>query len=512
MDTVLVLNFGGQYCHLIARRVRENGVYSQVVPSDISVSEIKSLQAEYNIRGMILSGGPASIYEKNAPRMDKRLLEIGVPILGICYGHQLLAQYAGGTVKKAVKREYGSSFAKVTKAKGILEGLSKTEKIWMSHGDIVLALPRSFEVLASTENCPVASFANASKKVYGVQWHPEVMHTEHGNVILRNFIFNICRSRRTWKPSGLVQEYVSGIRREVGKGRAIIALSGGVDSSTAAVLASRAIGRRLTAVFVDNGLMRKNEAKEIGAMAKKLGVNLISVNAANRFVRNLEGVADPEEKRRIIGREFIGVFEEVARRVKADYLLQGTIYPDRIESGSAKNASVIKTHHNVGGLPSSIRFKGLIEPLKDLYKDEVREVAVKLGVPSSMVHRQPFPGPGLAVRIMGSVSEDKLRIMREVDAIVREEFEYKKANAGLWQYFAVLTDTKSTGVKGDERAYGYVVAIRCVESRDAMTARFARVPYDTLEKISSRITNEVPEVSRVVYDISNKPPSTIEWE
>lgn len=512
MNTVLVLNFGGQYCHLIARRVRENGVYSQVVPCDISPSEMGRLGKRFEIKGMILSGGPASIYEKNAPRMDKRLMKTGVPILGICYGHQLLANYAGGVVKKSAKREYGASLANVTKARGILKGLSKSEKIWMSHGDTVFSLPRGFETLASTENCPVASFANMGKGIYGVQWHPEVMHTEHGNVILRNFIFDICGARRNWKPSGLIQEYANNIRSEVGKGRAIMAMSGGVDSSTAAVLASRAIGKRLTAVFVDNGLMRKNEAGEIGRMAKKLGINLISINAAERFIKNLEGIADPEEKRRIIGREFIRVFEEVAKRVKADYLLQGTIYPDRIESGSSKNASVIKTHHNVGGLPSSISFKGLIEPLKDLYKDEVREVAIKLGVPSSMVHRQPFPGPGLAVRIMGAVTREKLRLIREVDAIVREELDEKRAELELWQYFAVLTDTKSTGVKGDERAYGYVAAIRCVGSRDAMTARFAKIPYDVLEKVSSRITNEVPEISRVVYDISNKPPSTIEWE
>lgn len=512
-DTILVFDFGGQYCHLIARRIRDRKVYSEIVPSDISLGEFKELILKFNVKGIILSGGPSSIYEKGAPRMDEKIINYGMPVMGICYGHQLLAHDLGGNVVKAEKKEFGASYAFIEKPVGILEGLGKKEEIWMSHGDTVLKLPEDFENLAYTENCPIASFKHKAKPIFGIQWHPEVLHTKNGDKILDNFIFKICKCEPNWDAERTVTKYVDEIKDAIGKDNAMIALSGGVDSSTAAALASKALGKRLTAVFVDTGLMRENEPAQIKEMAEKLGINLLQIDAGRDFLSKLNGVTDPEEKRKIVGREFIRVFEDVAKDINASYLIQGTIYPDRIESGHSKNSKVIKTHHNVGGLPEKVKFKGIVEPLKDLYKDEVRRLAVKLGMPSFMAYRQPFPGPGLAIRVMGEITEEKLRVLRKAESIVSEEIANSRGlSESLWQYFAVLTDTKSTGVKGDERAYGYVVAIRSVESREAMTANFSRLPYDVLEAISTRITSEIPEAVRVVYDITNKPPSTIEWE
>lgn len=512
MDTVLVLNFGGQYCHLIARRIRESGVYSEIVPHDFSEDELKGLSKNLNVKGIVLSGGPLSIYQKGAPQMDKRIIGSGLPILGICYGHQLLAHYLNGKVVRAKKEEYGSSQVLIDKAAGVLNGLSKRERTWMSHGDEVVALPKSLESLAHTASCPVAAFMDKRQRLFGVQWHPEVMHTKNGKGLLDNFVFSICKSVPTWKAERSAARYVKEIKDRVRGGTAILAMSGGIDSSTAAVLSSKALGKRCVAVFVDTGLMRSNEPEQIMRMAKRLGINLLQIDARKAFTGKLKGVTNPEEKRRIIGREFIRIFESAAKGINAAYLIQGTIYPDRIESGSLSGSSTIKTHHNVGGLPTSIDFKDVIEPLRDLYKDEVRQLAFELGIPKEIVCRQPFPGPGLAVRIIGSVSPEKIKMLRTADAIVTEEIEKAGYARRLWQYFAVLTDTKSTGVKGDSRAYGRVISIRTVESVDAMTANFARLPYSILEGISTRITSEIPGVVRVVYDVTHKPPSTIEWE
>jgi GMP synthase (glutamine-hydrolysing) len=444
--------------------------------------------------------------------MDKDILQSKIPILGICYGHQLIAHYMGGTVKSAEKREFGLTSATIDNAGQIFANLGKTEQVWMSHGDVVTGLPSSFEVLAHTDNCPIAAFRHKENPIYGLQWHPEVVHTKDGDEMLKNFIFKICKCKPDWSLGDLAAKYTKEIKETVGKEKAIVALSGGVDSSTAATLAASAIGSNLIAVFVNHGFMRKSEPEQIRGLAKKIGMNLIEIDARERFLKVLAGVADPEEKRKLIGKEFINVFEEVARNSGVKYLVQGTIYPDRIESGKSKNSKVIKSHHNVGGLPERMEFKGLVEPLRDLYKDEVKRLATQLNLPREIVDRQPFPGPGLAVRIMGSVNAAKLDIARGADAIVTEEIEKTGLKDGLWQYFAVLTDTKSTGVKGDARDYGYVIAVRAIESKDAMSATFSKVPYSVLEKISTRITNEIPEVVRVVYDITNKPPATIEWE
>ncbi len=511
-DAILVFNFGGQYCHLIARRIRESGVYSHILDPQTSPEELERLAGDMNIKGIVLSGGPSSIYEKGAPKIDRRILDLGIPVLGICYGHQLIAGYLGGKVGRARKKEYGSSLGFITGKKGVLKGLFGKETVWMSHGDTVMRMPGAVEVLAHTDNCPVAAFRHRTRPIFGIQWHAEVAHTKSGKSIIDNFVFGICKAKRTWKVQQSVPAYVRSVEESADGGRAIIALSGGVDSSTAAVIASRALGKRLTAVFVDTGMMREGEAEQINEMARQLKVNLRTVYAGRTFIGALKGIKDPEQKRKIIGREFIRVFEKVALETGAQYLIQGTIYPDRIESGQAKGSSVIKTHHNVGGIPSDIKFKGVIEPLRDLYKDEVRKLSLKLGVPGEIVYRQPFPGPGLAVRIVGEVTDESLRIIRKAEEILSEEIGRSAVRKSLWQYFAVLTDTKSTGVKGDSRAYGSVIAIRAVESAEAMTANFARLPYELLEKVSTRITGEIPEVVRVVYDVTNKPPSTIEWE
>jgi GMP synthase (glutamine-hydrolysing) len=511
-DTILVLDFGGQYCHLIGRRIREHGVFSEIVPHDITPEEIKALNEKFNLKGLILSGGPASVYEKNAPQINPQILTLGLPVLGLCYGHQLIAQIVKGKVSPAACREYGIAEVNVDRAVGVLKGLGARETVWMSHGDTVAALPAEFEVLAHTDSCPVAAYRSKIQPIYGLQWHPEVVHTKNGSLMLRNFIFEVCKCEANWKVEDVIQKMVNEIKTDVGNATAIIGLSGGIDSSVATALAAQALGDKLTAVFVDHGLMRQGEPEQIRDTFKNFKINFVMVDAQKRFLEKLRGVSEPEKKRKVIGEEFIRVFEDEAKKSGAQFLLQGTIYPDRIESGFRKNSDVIKSHHNVAGLPSKMDFKKIVEPLRDLYKDEVRKVAVMLNLPRELVNRQPFPGPGLAVRIIGELTEEKVGITKKADAIVREEIEKNCVAENLWQYFAVLTDTKATGVKGDCRAYGYVVAVRAAESREAMTANFAQLPYPVLERISTRITNEIPQVTRVVYDITHKPPATIEWE
>jgi len=511
-DTILVLDFGGQYCHLIGRRIREHGVYSEIVPHDIKADEIQALNKKFNVKGLILSGGPSSVYETNAPRLDPQVLEVNVPILGLCYGLQLIAQITKGKVEPATCKEYGIAQVEIDKTVGVLEGLGKKEKVWMSHGDTVFAPPPGFEVLAHTQSCPVAAFKHKEKPIYGLQWHPEVIHTENGRLMLRNFIFEVCKCEANWQMGDIIEKMVQEIKAEAAEEKAIIGLSGGIDSSVATALAARALKDKLTAVFVDHGFMREGEPEAIEETFSKFPINFVRANAQERFMKKLESVTDPEKKRKIIGEEFIRVFEEEAVKTGAEYLLQGTIYPDRIESGFRKHSDKIKSHHNVAGLPDKIKFRKILEPLRDLYKDEVRKVAKMLGLPQAIVNRQPFPGPGLAVRIIGELNEEKVEIEKKADKIVTDEIENNGLAENLWQYFAVLTDTKATGVKGDSRAYGYVVAVRVVESREAMTASFSQIPYTVLEKISTRIANEIPEVTRVVYDITHKPPATIEWE
>ena len=511
-DTILVLDFGGQYCHLIGRRIRENGVYSEIVPNDISPEEVMALNQKFNVKGLIFSGGPSSVYELNAPKLHPRILEVNLPILGLCYGHQLLAQLTGSKVEPAACKEYGIAQVSIDKPVGVLEGLSEKEQVWMSHGDTVFAPPPEFEALAHTENCPVAAFRHKTKPIYGLQWHPEVIHTENGMRMLQNFIFQVCKCQANWQMEDLIGKMVKELQTETGGSRAIIGLSGGIDSSVATALAAQALGDKLTAVFVDHGFMREGEPEQIREAFQKYPIKFIVANAQERFMQKLKGVVEPETKRKVIGEEFIRVFEEIANESGAEYLIQGTIYPDRIESGFRKNSDKIKSHHNVAGLPEKIKFKKILEPLRDLYKDEVRKIARMLNLPKEIVNRQPFPGPGLAVRIIGELTEEKVTIGKKADKIVREEIERNGLAENLWQYFAVVTDTKATGVKGDARAYGYVVAVRAMESREAMTASFAKIPYPVLEKISTRITNEIPQVTRVVYDVTHKPPATIEWE
>ncbi len=470
------------------------------------------LNQKFNVKGLILSGGPSSVYEPNAPRLHSRILEVNLPILGLCYGHQLLAQITNGKVEPATCKEYGIAQVTIDKPVNILEGLSDKEKVWMSHGDTIMAPPPEFEALAHTDNCPVAAFRHKTKPIYGLQWHPEVIHTEKGMRMLQNFIFQICKAQANWQMEDLIEKMVKELRTETGGARAIIGLSGGIDSSVATAIAAQALGDKLTAVFVDHGLMRDGEPEAIRGTFQKYPINFIVANAQERFMKKLKGITEPETKRKVIGEEFIRVFEEIANESGAEYLIQGTIYPDRIESGFRKNSDKIKSHHNVAGLPEKIKFKKILEPLRDLYKDEVRKVARMVELPRGIVNRQPFPGPGLAVRIIGELTEEKIKIAKLADRIVREEVEQTEFAENLWQYFAVVTDTKATGVKGDARAYGYVVAVRAMESREAMTASFAKIPYPILEKISTRITNEIPQVVRVVYDITHKPPATIEWE
>ena len=511
-DTILVLDFGGQYCNLIARRVREHRVYSEIVPCNITSQEIKELNKTLNVKGLILSGGPWSVYEKDAPKLDQNILDLGIPILGLCYGHQIIAYLSNGKVKQGNKKEYGIAYVTIEKPIGVLKNLNQKEKVWMSHGDSVYELPENYEMLAFTESCSIAAYHHKMKPIFGLQWHPEVVHTENGMKMLHNFIFDVCNCKPNWKPKSVIDKAIKEIKEIVGEGTAIIGLSGGIDSSVATFIAAKALKERLLAIYVDHGFMRFNETEYVGDTFRKLGVNIVLIRAHDRFMRRLNGVIDPEEKRKIIGEEFIRVFEEAAKKISADYLIQGTIYPDRIESGFRKHSDTIKTHHNVGGLPEKIEFKAIIEPLRDLYKDEVREVAKILGLPGELIKRQPFPGPGLAVRIIGELTKEKTELLKKADKIVTDEIEKTDLVYRLWQYFAVLTATKSTGVKGDSRAYGYTIAIRIVESKEAMTAGFARISYDILETISTRITNELPQVTRVVYDVTHKPPATIEWE
>lgn len=508
-ELILILDFGGQYNQLIARRVRECNVYSEVVPYDITIEKIK----EKNPKGIIFTGGPASVYGNDSPKCSKEIFELGIPILGICYGMQLMTYILGGNVAKAEKREYGTIEVNIENTSSLFQGFSSKNQFLMSHTDYVEKLPKGFKNIAYTDTCPNAAMENTEKNFYGIQFHPEVNNSINGTQSIKNFLYNICKCTGDWTMSSFVEESIKKLKEKIGDKKALCALSGGVDSSVAAVLLSKAIGKNLTCIFVDHGLLRKNEGDEVEKIfTEQYDLDFIRVNAKDRFLEKLSGITDPEKKRKIIGEEFIRVFEAEAKKLgTVDFLVQGTIYPDVIESGLGKSA-VIKSHHNVGGLPDYVDFKEIIEPLRNLFKDEVRKTGLELGIPENLVYRQPFPGPGLAIRIIGDITENKLEILKNADSIFREEI----ANAGLHkninQYFAVLTNLKSVGVMGDERTYDYTVALRAVETTDFMTGSWSKVPYDVLEKVSSRIVNEVNHVNRVVYDITSKPPATIEWE
>jgi GMP synthase (glutamine-hydrolysing) len=512
MKTIVILDFGSQYSRLIARRVRESNTYCEIIPHDAG----NDILSEQDVIGVILSGGPNSVYEDGAPMAPTWVFDAGVPILGICYGMQLLAHQLGGKVEPGTEREYGHAVVHKDGLDNILfQGLDTEIPVWMSHGDRIEELPPGFRSMAYTENSPLAVMGNEEGTYFGIQFHPEVAHTPQGVEILHNFVFGVCKAPGDWTPTNFVSDAIERIKERVGDGKVICALSGGVDSTVAAALIHRAIGDRLTCIFVDNGLMRKGEADRVqNVFASQLGVNLIFVDGTERFLSALKGVTDPEVKRKSIGREFIKIFEEVANDIgEVDYLAQGTLYPDVIESTSADSTAShkIKTHHNVGGLPEHMNLT-LVEPLRYMFKDEVRQAGAELGLTPQSVNRQPFPGPGLAIRIMGEVTYEKLEILRDVDWIVIDEIKNDGLYDKLWQSFAVLTDTRTVGVMGDQRTYQYVVAIRAVTSDDAMTADWARLPYDTLARISNRIVNEVDDVNRVVLDITSKPPGTIEWE
>jgi GMP synthase (glutamine-hydrolysing) len=513
-QSIVVLDFGAQYSQLIARRIREQKVFSVVLPCTSSLDEIRS----YSPVGIVLSGGPSSVYDEDAPAADDRVFALGLPVLGICYGLQLMAHRLGGKVRAAEKREYGHAVVQVLNGSRLFQELPAEMSVWMSHGDEALELPPGFKLVARTQNAAVAAIEDPKRNLYAVQFHPEVHHTRQGTEILKNFIFGICHARPEWTNRHFIDETVASIRRTVGDGRAICALSGGVDSSVAATLVHRAIGDRLTCVFVNNGVLRKNEFEKVQQnLRDKLGLNLVAVDATNHFLAGLKGVTDPERKRKIIGNEFIAVFDQEAHRIEqqqghVEWLVQGTLYPDVIESRSVRGPSqTIKSHHNVGGLPADMKLK-LIEPLKDLFKDEVRRIGRDLGMPEEILQRQPFPGPGLAVRILGEVTPERLDLLREADDIVVGEIKRAGLYTKIWQSFAVLLPVMSVGVMGDARTYAYTCAIRAVHSEDGMTADVVELPWEVLKRISTRIVNEVKGINRVVYDTTSKPPGTIEWE
>jgi GMP synthase (glutamine-hydrolysing) len=510
VDEVVVLDYGGQYSQLIARRVRECGVFSELLPHHVGAEEV----ARRKPKGLILSGGPASVYAEGAPKLDPQLLELGIPVLGICYGMQLLALKLGGRVEGAEVGEFGRSQLTVNDPGRLLAGLPSEQSCWMSHRDTVFAAPPGFRALASSTESPVAAFESEERAVYGIQFHPEVVHTPYGQDVLKRFLGDVCGCEMTWSAASIVEEQIARIREQVGGGKVICGLSGGVDSSVAALLVHRAIGDQLTCVFVDHGLMRKNEGEQvISAFRDTFHVPLVAVDAERRFLDKLAGVTEPERKRKIIGAEFIRVFEEEAGKIgDARYLVQGTLYSDVIESGGGTGAATIKSHHNVGGLPDDLEFE-LVEPLRALFKDEVRAVGAELGLPERLVWRQPFPGPGLAIRVVGGeATKERLDVLRDADFILQDEIRKAGLYRELWQSFCVLPDIRTVGVQGDERTYGYVVVIRAVTSDDAMTADWARLPYDLLEQIAARMIGELREVNRVVLDITSKPPGTIEWE
>ncbi len=507
-EMILVLDFGSQYNQLITRRIREFGVYSELHSHKLTVEQIKAM----NPKGIILSGGPHSVYDENSFRPDERIFDLGIPVLGICYGMQLMALHYNGKVDKSKNREYGKATISLQNNPTLFTETPDNQTVWMSHGDKVVEAPAEFTVDATSSSTPVAAFSNQEKNMYGVQFHPEVRHSEYGNQLLRNFVFDVCHATGDWTIENFIEQEIDVIREKVGDRNVLCALSGGVDSSVVAALIHKAIGNQLTCIFVDHGLLRKNEADDVmKVFGEDFDMNIIKVDASERFLGKLKGVDDPEKKRKIIGNEFIYVFDDEAAKLKdIDFLAQGTLYTDIIESGT-ETAQTIKSHHNVGGLPEDMQFE-LIEPLNTLFKDEVRELGTQLGLPDRIVWRQPFPGPGLAIRVLGEVTEEKLEIVRESDAILREEI----ANAGLerdiWQYFTVLPNIRSVGVMGDTRTYDYTIGIRAVTSIDGMTSDWARIPFDVLEKVSTRIVNEVAHINRVVYDITSKPPATIEWE
>jgi GMP synthase (glutamine-hydrolysing) len=510
-DRILILDFGGQTTQLIARRIREQQVYCEIQPPSLGVAAAR----EFRPAGIILSGGPASVLAADAPTVDPALFSLGVPVLGICYGEQLMAKLLGGLVEKASEREFGRALLKLEQDHALFAGLPGSERtVWMSHGDRVLRLPPGFEVIATSDGSPFAAVADRARRLVGVQFHPEVAHTEGGDRMLWNFVHGMCGCAGSWTVAAFVEEAIAAVRAQVGAGRAVCGLSGGVDSSVAAALVGRAIGERLTCIFVDHGLLRAGEREQVEREFREhLGMRLVTVDASERFLRALAGVTDPERKRRIIGHLFVEVFEEEARRLGGvEYLVQGTLYPDVIESVSVRGPSAtIKTHHNVGGLPERMQLR-LVEPLRELFKDEVRAAGRQLGLPEVLVGRHPFPGPGLAIRVMGEITPERLQTLRRADAILIEELRRRGLYDSIWQAFAVFLPVQSVGVMGDERTYEHVIALRCVTSADAMTADWARLPHDVLAAISNRITNEVKGVNRVVYDVSSKPPATIEWE